>query len=178
MFPAEHHIKLSHGTWGEDIAWEFYLAEDMPPEELCSAVFCLALHDDDSVVLTKTRRGWEMLGGHIEAGETVEQAMLREAHEEGGYTPQAYRLFGYRKVVSGRSTPTSAGRVYPFPISYIPHFVVTSGHPLVPHHGEKGEVLDARAFSRAELEALTINESVILQAGLATAPNLHGERAL
>lgn len=166
MFPASDHRRLVSGAWNEDVSWEFYLAEDLPPAELCTAVFCLALHDDDKIVLTKTKRGWEMLGGHLEPGETIEQALFREAHEEGGYTPQNYRLFGYRKIISKRVLSARSGRTYPFPVSYIPHFVAKSSHPLAPTHGEEGEVLDSRAFARAELQALALAEEVIVEAGL------------
>lgn len=46
------------------------------------------------------RNGWEMPGGHVEAGETSEQACVREFMEESGYAIEvvATRDIGYCDV--------------------------------------------------------------------------------
>lgn len=159
--------KILHGTWDANTSWEFYLASNAPPAELCTAVFCLALHND-KVVLTRTRRGWEMLGGHIEPSETLEQALFREAHEEGGYTPESYRLFGYRKITTQRPI-VARGKEYPFPVSYIPHFIAASSLPLDATHGEEGEALERGVFAPSDLIHLNMNEIMIVKAGLSFA---------
>lgn len=158
--------KLSSGTWDENVSWEFFVSSHLPESELCTATFCLALQGDHNIVLTKTKRGWEMPGGHMEPGEALEQALFREAHEEGGYTPQQYKLFGYRKITSKKPIPARAGREYPFPVSYIPHFIAKSDLALEDVHGEEDEVLDSGAFDLSELHNLNINEIAIIEAGL------------
>lgn len=158
--------KISNGDWGDGISWEFYLAEDLPQEELCTAVFCLAFHEDNKVVLTRTKRGWEMLGGHLEPGETLKEAFFREAHEEGGYVPERYKLFGYRKITAQKPILARAGREYPYPVSYIPHYIAWSNLPLEAVHGEDGEVLERGVFKVDELDGLEMNEILIVQAGL------------
>jgi 8-oxo-dGTP pyrophosphatase MutT (NUDIX family) len=158
--------RLSSGVWNENISWEFYVSSHLPDTDLCTATFCLALQGDDKIVLTKTKRGWEMPGGHMESDETLEEALFREAHEEGGYTPQQYKLFGYRKITSKQPIPARAGREYPYPVSYIPHFIAKSDLPLEGVHGEEDEVLDSRTFALSELRGLAINEIAIIESGL------------
>jgi 8-oxo-dGTP pyrophosphatase MutT (NUDIX family) len=112
------------GNWDDDQSWELFQSNKLPDAVLCTAVYCLAiLPDTKQVVLTRNHRGWEMLGGHIEPGETVEQTLVRECLEEGGFTPEDYQLFGYRKITTKRPVPHSQkeGSFYPFPYGYIPH---------------------------------------------------------
>lgn len=101
---SSKHTKILEGEWG-DTPWEFYLSPKSPPRELCTAVACLAIQaSSDSIVLTRNRRGWEMLGGHIEEGESIEDAVIREAKEEGGFSPDSCTQFGYRKVTPKEPT--------------------------------------------------------------------------
>lgn len=56
----------------------------------------LFLRKNDSLLLAMKKRGfgegrWNGVGGKIEAGETIEQAMIRETEEEIGVTPTTYR---------------------------------------------------------------------------------------
>lgn len=52
------------------------------------------------MVWHRRRNGWEMPGGHVEAGETSEQACVREFMEEAGYRIEvlATRDIGYCDV--------------------------------------------------------------------------------
>lgn len=149
------------------MVWEFYLDNRMPPRHLCTAVACLALVEKgEALVLTRNYRGWEILGGHIENGESIEDALLRESLEEGGFTPEKNALFGHRKIISSEAgAPDQRRADYPFPISYIPHYVATSDQPLQPPTGE--EIIESRTLPVGQVDTLEIVASEIVKAGLA-----------
>lgn len=158
--------KISSGNWSDDVSWELYVATKMPPRELCTAVFCLAICNDNTIVLTKTGRGWELLGGHLEEGETLEQGLMRETHEEGGYTPEVYELFGYRKIIASKPVPARNGKTYPYPVSYIPHFIARSSLPLDEVHGDDGEIIDSGTFTFSEIQQMKVSGIEMINAAI------------
>lgn len=143
------------GIWDDNQSWAFYQSGHVPDVANCTAVYCLAiLPEMRQVVLTRNHRGWEMLGGHIEPGETLQEALLRECLEEGGFVPEQFKLIGYRKITAKQPVPHSqaAGRFYPFPHGYIPHFIATSTLPL--HAPTGAEIYESKAFSFDELKSI------------------------
>ncbi len=64
-------------------------------------IACAVLIRDNQILLARRapqRRTypncWDLLGGHLEAGETPQQALIRELQEEAGITPTQYRSVG------------------------------------------------------------------------------------
>lgn len=155
---------LLMGKWDDSQTWQLFKSSELPDEALCTAVYCLAiLPETKQVVLTRNHRGWEMLGGHIEPGESTEQALLRECLEEGGFTPEQYQLFGNRKITAKQPVPHSqkADSFYPFPHGYIPHFIATSMLPLLKPTGE--EIVESRAFAFDEIPKLDTEQRQIME---------------
>ncbi|MDD4661900.1 MAG: NUDIX domain-containing protein [Candidatus Pacebacteria bacterium] len=156
-------IKSLEGNWGENIFWEFYLSDEMPKQELCSAVFALVKYKE-GVVLTKTHRGWEMPGGHIERGESIEEALGRELLEEVGAYINELKFIGYRKLTSKKPIPIDTHKrnfPYPFPVLYIPYYIVDT-NKLIKPIGDKEEVLEAKVFSLEEIGNLEIEVKPII----------------
>ncbi len=64
---------------------------------------------DDQILLAMKKRGfgadkWNGVGGKLEEGETMEQAMVRECQEEIGVTPKAYSKVAFHDFILGADT--------------------------------------------------------------------------
>ena len=158
---------ITKGTWDAVTSWEFFLDKCVPPPELCTSVGCLAIvGDSHEVVLTRNKRGWELPTGHIEPGETLDDTLCRECLEEGGFIPDEYQPFGYRKMTSTEPVPHhQRSGFYPHPHGYIPHFLTVVDQPLARPTGS--EILEARAFPVDDLpEDIGKDTEAIIIAGL------------
>lgn len=70
----------------------------------------LFLKSDDQILLAMKKRGfgagkWNGAGGKIEAGESIEQALVRECQEEIGVTPKSWRQVAELDFVQDAETP-------------------------------------------------------------------------
>ena len=62
-------------------------------------VVCIAKYQDKLIyVKHKERNTWELPGGHIEEGETWEEACYREMYEETGATDIEFKPICYYKI--------------------------------------------------------------------------------
>lgn len=50
--------------------------------------------DNDTVAIARPKRGWGLPGGHIEKGETPQQAAIREVYEETAVVIKDVRIVG------------------------------------------------------------------------------------
>ena len=65
-----------------------------PPKHIVSAA-AIVLNDRNELLLIKgPRRGWEMPGGQVEEGESIQQAAVRETKEESGIEIEIIKFCG------------------------------------------------------------------------------------
>ncbi len=67
------------GKW-ESASWEFWNSNRSPSLELCTAIGLVPVTNltANEVILTKNQRGWEMIAGKIEPGESPKETCARE----------------------------------------------------------------------------------------------------
>lgn len=83
----------------EDSQTEFsFIPSHALPKDLSLTAVLLLCFQNDNVLLVHVPRGWGIVAGHIEKGETAEEAAKREALEEAGITINSLNLIGYLKA--------------------------------------------------------------------------------
>jgi 8-oxo-dGTP diphosphatase len=67
---------------------------------------------DDEILFTVNHRGIDIIGGHIEKGESPEMALIRESAEEASIRPISFKLIGAIEV-DNRDNPNAIAQGYP-----------------------------------------------------------------
>jgi 8-oxo-dGTP diphosphatase len=120
--------------WGSDRSTEvtFEPGVVLPQTEQISACVVVAVHQD-TVVLSRPKRGWGLLGGHREEGETAEVCIRREAMEEATVELGNLKLIGWWKT--RKLFESSENCQYPalaYQLLYVAH--VTKVHDFLPQY--------------------------------------------
>ena len=89
------------------------LSSQLPPLERIATVLVLAFDRDRLLQTHLVARGWDIVGGHIEPGETHEEAACREAYEEAGARLGKLHVLGYQRLRLLGPRPASYRYAYP-----------------------------------------------------------------
>lgn len=86
--------------WPETLSRVEFFPATQPPNLPVSAVKIYVFQGDNLLLTKITGRGWDLPGGHIEAGETPEEAIVRELQEETGASIKNFVFIGYLKITN------------------------------------------------------------------------------
>ena len=89
------------------------LSSQLPPGEMIATALVLAFDKDHLLQTRLAARGWDIVGGHIEPGESPEEAARREAYEEAGARLKELHLLGYQRLRLLGPRPASYRYTYP-----------------------------------------------------------------
>ena len=89
------------------------LSSQLPPAERIATALVLAFDRDRLLQTHLAARGWDIVGGHIEPGESPEEAARREAYEEAGARLRELHVLGYQRLRLFGPRPDSYRYAYP-----------------------------------------------------------------
>lgn len=105
---------------------ETYLADKLPSVEDCPSSYAIVFKNG-AILQTELREGerptrrLDIPGGHVDEGETPEEAAARETFEETGVHVKVIKLVGYKKITV--TSPKPENWRYPYPTGYMAYYL-------------------------------------------------------
>lgn len=118
---------------GKKVHLSWLDAEDLPPDLPASSVHTVPIIGHAVVLVEHPTRGWELPGGHVDPGETPEEALNREIAEEALISGSNHLVGAIR--VDNTVDPSFVAGKYP-PVGH-QFFYYTNVHhikPFAPDH--------------------------------------------
>jgi 8-oxo-dGTP diphosphatase len=119
-------------TWGADSIISFEATEHLPPPELTSISGGFVFHGDSVLLANIPGRGWEIIGGRIDLGESPEETFRRETMKQLGVSLTDAIMIGVIRIEHMGSEPPNCP--YPFPVGYGVQYIGIVGE-LMPFGG-------------------------------------------
>ncbi len=152
--PAPRRRPVTHKTiapefpptsWGTGATIHFEATEHEPPRELTCIAGGFVFYEDKLVLANIPGRGWELIGGRIDIGESPEDTFKREAHSQIGVSFSQVKMLGVIRIEHNGPEPPNCP--YPYPVGYGIQFIAIADE-LDPFHG--GEDSLGRSLISAE----------------------------
>ncbi|MGC9330099.1 MAG: NUDIX hydrolase [Candidatus Hinthialibacter sp.] len=153
-------IEFPTTIWGVDSVISFEATEHFPPPELTSIAGGFVFHNDNVVLANIPGRGWEIIGGRIDLGESPEDTFRRETMRQIGVTLSHVKMLGSIRIEHTGAEPPNCP--YPFPVGYGVQFIgivdellsfngsdESLGRSLISFEGFKEHYYDWNEFNEA-----------------------------
>jgi 8-oxo-dGTP diphosphatase len=109
-------IVFPTSTWEADSVISFEATEQLTAPNLTSISGGFVFHGDNIVLANIPGRGWDIIGGRIDLGESPEETFRREASNQIGVNLSHVRMLGAIRIEHLGEKPPNCP--YPFPIGY------------------------------------------------------------
>ncbi|MBI1388006.1 MAG: NUDIX domain-containing protein [bacterium] len=119
-------------TWGSGSKIFFEPTEHLPPPDLTCISGGFVFHGDKLVLANIPGRGWEIIGGRIDIGESPEDTFRREASRQIGVSLSHVKMLGIIRIEHTGPEPPNCP--YPYPVGYGVQFIGIV-EELLPFHG-------------------------------------------
>ena len=137
-------IVFPTSTWEADSVISFEATEQLTAPDLTSISGGFVFHGDNIVLANIPGRGWDIIGGRIDLGESPEETFRREASSQIGVNLSHLRMLGAIRIEHLGEKPPNCP--YPFPIGYGIQYIGIV-EELLPFTGS-GESLGRSLISR------------------------------